>query len=137
MKFDDIVMAFEFVSSGPPFEHTALISKETGEIYYRSEFGDLDELPDEADEEPGKYIEIPHKNELNLGRALVLAFVAKHLPDELGVVQNIFRSRGAYHRFKDLLAQTGRLEEWYRYEDAQTNAVLREWCIAQGIVLDD
>jgi hypothetical protein len=136
MKFDDIVSAFEFVGSVAPSEHSALISKETGEIYYASELSEMDELPDDVEEEPDKYIGIPHKNDLNLGKALVLNFTAEHLPEKLGTVDRIFRSRGAYGRFKDLLEQTGQLEAWYRYEDTHTKAALREWCIEQGIELD-
>ena len=59
-----IEMAFEFVSSGQPCEHEALLDLDTGDIHYRSECGD-DETP--KDIESRNCLSIPHKNELGLG----------------------------------------------------------------------
>jgi len=52
-----------FVSMQPEFGNQALLSKTTGKIFYISEFGDSDELPDDI-EDSDDYIEIPHRNEL-------------------------------------------------------------------------
>jgi hypothetical protein len=133
MNFSEIEDAFYFVSSGSPYEHSALLSKETGQIYYASELGDSDELPDDVEEEPDKYIQIPHKNDLGLGKRLVLDFVAESLPDEFGTVERIFQSRGAYSRFKSLLEEKGLLEAWYKYEDSRQKEALREWCMQEKI----
>lgn len=127
MKFEDIEMAFDFVSSGSPFEHSALICKETGEIYYISEKGDSDELPDNVEEEPEKYVEVPHKNDLDLGKRMVLDFAAEYLPDHLATVDRIFRSKGAYRRYKALLEENGLLDAWYKYEALHQKNALREW----------
>ncbi|MDJ0669159.1 MAG: hypothetical protein QNJ61_17895 [Desulfobacterales bacterium] len=70
-------------------------------IYYVSDLGDSNELPEDIDEE--KYIAIPHKNELDLGKALVFEFTTANLPGEIEKVDSIFRRKGAYSRFKDLL----------------------------------
>ena len=48
--------------------------------------GDSDDLPEDVDESD-KYIEIPHKNELDLGRNLVFQFVSKHIPEEIVKVE--------------------------------------------------
>jgi len=104
-----------------------IFNQETGEIYYISEFGDSDELPDDV-EDPDKYIEIPHKNELDLGESLVLQFVSEHISEEMGRVEKIFRKKGAYSRFKTLLEQKGLLDQWHDYENRRTSQVLREWC---------
>jgi len=55
---------------GSMYENQTILCKETGEICYISEMGDSDDLPDDVDESE-KYIEIPHKNELDLGKNLV------------------------------------------------------------------
>lgn len=102
MKYSDIEDAFLFVSMAPPFEHYAYLNRETGETFYVTELGDSDELPDDL-EENDKYITIPHKNDLNLGRDLVFNFISTSLPTELRRVRGIFSSKGAYARFKDLL----------------------------------
>ena len=127
IKFDDIENAFLFASIGGMYENQAILCKETGEIYYISEMGDSDDLPDDVDES-NKYIEIPHKNELNLGRNLVSQFVSKHIPEETVNVEKIFRKKGAYSRFKALLEQKGLLNQWHDYENSRQSEALRKWC---------
>jgi hypothetical protein len=110
VAFSDLLLAFEFASFGAPYEHEAFLCKQSGQIYWHSDFdGEFDELPEDI-EEPGKYVRIPHKNELDLARALVFAFAKQRLPRELDEVERIFSRRGAYARFKDLLDRKGALE---------------------------
>jgi hypothetical protein len=66
ISFDSIENAFLYVSMDQQFMNNAYLCKETGQIFYTSEIGDSDELPDDIDDSD-KYIEIPHKNELELG----------------------------------------------------------------------
>ena len=134
-KFDDILEGFEFVSSTPPMEHEAYLCRETGEVHFHSEqLADEEPLPDDIT--PEKYVFIPHKNDLNLGKPLVLKFTAEVMPDALGKVQAIFSRPGAYARFKDLLIQNGKLEQWYEYEKQHTDKELRTWCRLNKIKLD-
>ena len=131
-NFEDILNAFEFVSFGSMCEHQAFLDKETGKTYYHSEFGDdMEEIPGDIDDE--KYIEIPHKNELDLGKKLVFDFVYQHLPDEAERIQAIFSKRGAYSRYKDLLEHKGMLESWYEFETKEQEKALRDWCEAHSI----
>jgi len=132
MKFQDIESAFMFVSMAPEFQNSAILSRETGEIYYVSEIGDSDELPDDVDDAE-KYIEIPHKNELDLGKALVLEFASEHLPEDLQEVDRIFNRKGAYARFKQLLEDKDMLDQWYEYENRRQDSALREWCTENNI----
>ncbi|NIR32779.1 MAG: hypothetical protein GWN84_26470 [Gammaproteobacteria bacterium] len=125
IKHQDIQLAFEFVGSVHPYEHTAYVSLDTGEIFYVSDWIDLDETPDDLDTSD-RYIEIPHKNELNLGQRLVREFVAARLPEYGREVERIFSRKGAYSRFKNLLESKGLLEEWYQHEDERSEAALRE-----------
>ena len=61
VSFSDLQLAFEFVSSGRG-ENEAYLDRQSGKIYWHSEFGDNDEeLPDDIDDE--KYISIPDKRE--------------------------------------------------------------------------
>jgi hypothetical protein len=53
------------------------------------------------------YVQLPDKRELDLGRALVFDFVRQFLPDDFSEVQRMFGRRGAYAKFKDLLARGG------------------------------
>jgi len=113
ISFSDIENAFFSVSMDQMFMHNAYLCKETGQIFYTSEIGDSDELPEDIDE-PEKYIKIPHKNEHDLGKTIVLEFTSTYLPDELEKVYSIFRHMGAYSRFKVLLERKGTLEDWYK-----------------------
>ncbi len=135
MKYSDIEHAFLFVSMVPPEENNAYLDKETGEIYYVSELGDSDELPDDW-EDNEKLISIPHKNDLNLGRDLVFDFISASLPDEFNRVKGIFSKKGAYARFKDLLESKGKLEAWYEFERKATEVAVRDWCKENDINLE-
>jgi hypothetical protein len=132
IEFSDIEIAFSFVSSDSYGMHTAILNKDTGQFYYRSEMGDFDEI-DEADLNWDHCIEIPHKNDLDLGQELVFEFVERHLPEEYDRVLQIFRKRGAYGRFKGFLESRGLLQSWYDFENQQEEQALRQWCKENGI----
>jgi hypothetical protein len=136
VSFDDIENAFLFVSMDQKFMHNAYLCKETGQIFYTSEMGDSDELPDDI-EDLKKYIAIPHQNELELGKALVFEYVSKHLPSEFDRVESIFRKRGAYSRFKDLLDKKGYLDKWHKFEDERRRNALKQWCLENNIELEE
>ena len=134
IDYSDIEDAFLHVSMAPEYTNSAILCKETGQIYLVSGLGDSDELPDDVDDSD-QYVEIPHKNELDLGIVLVRDFVAQRLPDRGDEVEAIFSSRGAYSRFKALLASCKSLDDWHLYEEKQTEAALRGWCADNGIEL--
>jgi hypothetical protein len=70
VKYEDLSAAFDFVSSAAPMEHQAYISIDTGTIYWISELNPLEEEVPEDLETSDRYIAIPHKNDLDLGRDL-------------------------------------------------------------------
>lgn len=134
IPYDDLEAALHWVSGAPPFEFEAYISKTTGQVFYASRIVDVeDELPDDY-EDASLYWTVPHKQDLNLGKALVFAFADERLAPALAdKVEEIFRRRGAYGRFKDLLEREGRLDEWYAYERQATQAALLAWAADKGM----
>jgi len=133
VKYYDLDLAFSFVNSGAPMEHRAYISIDTGKIYWVSDLDPIDEeIPDDL-EACDRYIALPHKNELGLGRNLALRFAQQELPDRYEEIQAFFRRRGAYGRFKDVLESVGLLDKWYKFEEASREEALREWCQANDI----
>ena len=75
-------------------ENEAYLDRQSGKIYWHSEFGDNDEkLPNAIDDE--KYILILDRKELHLGKALVFNFVREFLPDDYDEVRQIFNRREA------------------------------------------
>ena len=134
IKFEDIEQAFNFVSFGPYGDHSAVLDKGTGKIYWHSESGDLDEIPEEIWESDNA-IEIPHKKDLGLGNQLVFDFVRSHVSNDYEHVRTIFSRRGAYARYKEFLESKGLLQEWYDFENGAQERALREWCEDNGIEL--
>jgi hypothetical protein len=131
IKFTDIQDAFSFVSSAAYGFHTAIVSKDTGRVYWRSDQGELDELSDQ-DLPSERCVEIAHRNELGLGQELVVEFVEEHLADDSDAVQEMFHHRGAYGRFKQLLQSKGLLQSWYDFEQEREEEALRQWCDESG-----
>jgi hypothetical protein len=132
---DDIELAFSFVNAGAPMEHSAYVSLDTGHIYWVSVFNSIDEeVPDDL-ETSDRYLALPHKNELGLGRTLALDFAEGALPDRYQDVEAIFRRKGAYRRFKALLESEGLIEKWYKFEEATMGKALRDWCAANDIAI--
>ena len=137
IKFSDLEAAFDFVFMGQMNMHNAYLCRRTGEVFYTSEMGDSDELPEDFYENENKdYVELPQKNDLDLGKALVLDFTYEYLPNNVDAVYSIFRKRGAYSKFKDLLDSKGLLEKWYSYEAKRQGEALREWCRDNDIETD-
>jgi hypothetical protein len=137
VKYEDLWTAYEFVSASPQWEHSAFISLETGDIYWDTdeEAGER-ELPDDLDD-GSRYLAVPHKNDLDLGRDLVFRFVTAELPDHDERVRSYFHHRGAYSRLKELLAAAGKLEAWYAFQEEETKTALRAWCREHDIEVAD
>ena len=62
IKFEDIEHAFFYVSSGPMTANTAILCKESGEIFYASDYDDENEIPEDIYFRED-CIQIPHKND--------------------------------------------------------------------------
>jgi hypothetical protein len=137
-SFDDIENAYEFVNFDSYGMNRAVFRRDTGEILYQSELGDMKEIEiaeDMLDDE--NCIDIPHKNDLDLGKALVFEFMEEKQPEKLGEVENFFRHSGAYSNFKALLDSEGLLQSWYEFESLEQEKALRQWCKDNDIKLED
>jgi len=137
VTLSDLFDGFLFASFGAPYEYDAFLCRKSGRVYLHSEnIGDLEEMPDDLEDE-SKYIRIPHKNELGLGKRLVFEFVRERLPDQFRQVESYFSRRGAYARFKDLLERKGALQAWYDFEREAEEKALREWAEGNSIEISD
>ena len=137
VKFSELIDAFEFTSVAGSFVSRAYVDQITGKIYLVSDELELEEeLPDDL-EESDRYLAVPDKNALDLGRRLVERFVRERLPADAEEVEAFFRRKGAYNPLKILLADRGVLQQWYEFEQAETSAALRAWCQENEIELTD
>jgi uncharacterized protein UPF0158 len=140
VKFAQLVENFELMSMTSGDSH-AYLCRQSGKFYCRMDplyVGEeyAGELPEDIDDEE-KYVALPDKHELDLGKPLVMDFVREVLPQDLDDVRNIFRKKGAYAKFKGLLARRGALEQWYDFERKATERALCEWCELNSIELVD
>ena len=128
--------AVEWVSDDVA-DSEAFVCRQTGKIYWISDDGSLEpeELPDNIGD-PEKYAPVPNKYELDIGVRLVFDFTKNRLPDQYDEVRSIFRRKGAYGRFKALLAEGNLLECWYDFSEEQTLAILEEWCASEGFAAE-
>ena len=135
VSLDELLSAQEWVSAGEAatLDCEAYVSRATGKVHWCGE--GVDEQPPEDIEDGSLYIAVPHKGDFHLGRSLALRFVEERLPRERETVYEYFRKRGAYSRFKSLLAQVGELDAWQQYEQAAKETALREWCAENGFSL--
>ena len=133
--FAEIELAFDSVSSQMQSMCTAFICRTDGKVYYLDDAtGIYDDLPDDF-ESSEEYIEIPHKNDLGLGRELVYEFINKNAPKFSDEVREIFSRKGAYQRYKSLLVRNGLLDDWFSYEQTETEEALKQWCMENSIEL--
>lgn len=130
-EYSEIESAIDYVSSAPLHTNRAVYDKRTALFLYESDMSDMSEIPDDFDWEQG--IEIPHKNELDLGRNLVFRFIAQTLPDEEDAVHAIFKRPGAYGRFREFLERRKLLQQWYDFEATATRRAIERWCRGNGM----
>ena len=125
-----------YVSSGMMLSTEAYISRKTGEIFYVSDDPDVNVGNPKDLGNYEKYIEVPGKVELDLGKRIVFRFVSGTLPKNMDEVEEIFRRKGAYTRYKSLLERNIKLEEWYKYESECMKRELEIWAGEEGFELE-
>ena len=125
-----------YVSSGMMLSTEAYISRESGEIFYVSDDPDLNVGNPKDLDNYEKYIEVPGKVELGIGKRVVFQFVSKVMPEKLDEVERIFCRKGAYSRFRSLLERNRKLEEWYKYESESMKKELGYWAEEEGFELE-
>jgi hypothetical protein len=119
------------------FGNAAWVCRDTGAVLLHSDdFDEFGPVPAGSDDET-RYVPVPDKRDLGLGKPLALEFARTHLPDCYEQVCAMFSHRGAYARFKDLLDRHDSLDAWHQWETEQTRQALRAWCADNGIELAD
>jgi hypothetical protein len=136
VKYSELLDAFDLISAAPQYTNNAYICKDSGKVYVA--LADSDEDEDELPEDVNSsehYLELPHKNDFDLGNALALAFAEQELPDHYSTLAHDFHSKGAYARFKEFLQSKNLLEAWHQYQAKATEKALRHWCEEHHIAL--
>ena len=130
VQLSELEDALEYSSIDYSFGcYSAYVNLETGELIHYSDEIDAPEaeIPDDIDDSK-KYVQVPTKKDLDLGKPLVIRFATETIPEELDRVHGIFSRRGAYQRFKVLLSSIDKLDAWYQFEAAEQKLALIKWC---------
>jgi hypothetical protein len=135
IRYEDLEQALYWVSSPPGLEADAFVSRTTGKVHFRGPDGPVDDDFPEDVEDGTEYIAFPHKNELDLGRDLVFRFVIEHAAGLEHQVREVFRRKGAFSRFKEVLARNNLLERWHEYERRATQGALERWASENGFTV--
>lgn len=95
-----------------------------------------DTLPEDIGDSD-RYVPIPHKTDLGLGKPFALEFTAEYLLRQLDLLREIFSQLGAYACFKDLLVEQEILNTWHSCEQDSCDSAHRQWCADHEIALQD
>lgn len=134
MSFDLIDDAFHYVSNAPIGERSAVVHRSSGKVYLASRKADFDERP-AGTAGDSDYVPIPHRQDIDPGKPLLMEFVRSHCPGEQARVEGLFSRSGGFRNAKDHLRRLGLLESWQVFESQRIEFLLRQWCTAQGLVL--
>ena len=97
---------------------------------------EIEEL--EAQLQEGSWLDLPNRQDLDLGVRLVFRFADEFLSaEDIERVQRYFSRRGAFRKWKDLLAERGLLKRWYRYEYDEGVAAFKQWLSENDIPFAD
>lgn len=134
VNFSELMDTIEWVSAAEELgDAAAYVSRADGKIYWDSDASDED-LPDDL-EDASRYARVPSKREMDLGSRLNFKFARRHLSaDQEEEVRSIFRSRGAFARFKSYVSHIGRLQDWYDFRHQAEIEAVREWCESEGLL---
>jgi hypothetical protein len=135
IDLDELCSAMEDSS----YEHEYYLDLETGEILLLSEYVDDEEgekLRDRIDKESNRYERIP-KAEPHEGYEDMQDFIATVEDEHLaGLLEVAINGRGAFRRFKDVLARyPEERERWFRFKDERMEQRALEWLDDIGISL--
>jgi len=127
VSLSDLEDACRWASAGMDSDAAAYISKLDGSIILIPSDVGLDAAHPLDFDDPEKYWHVPSTHELDLGAVLVRQFMQEQLPSDLALVNEYFRHRGAYAKFKALLHKRGCLDNWHEYERRATQEALVAW----------
>ncbi len=109
----------------------AILCKDTGLIFFRSEWGDINEMDDE-ELDCDEFVEIPHKNELDLGQTWSSNLQRSIWPANATSFQRFSRDVGLMDGSKTC-SQKSLLKSWYGFQNRREEEALRQWCLENEI----
>ena len=123
--------AFEFVSAGLLYEHSAYMSMDIGTIYLEPE----DYLPEDI-EDSDSYIGCARQERVgSWPRPGCPSWIANFRATRLR--SRLLSAEGGISSLQTSLESRGMLERWYDFGNTATEDALRAWCEANGIQVSE
>lgn len=134
MSYDTIEDAFNYISEGQPGERKAMVHRSTGKVFLASVEAGFDQVLPEFGSD-SDYLLIPSRQDLDLGKGLILEFFNTHAQAEVPQVKAIFNRSGAFRNVKALMRSLHLLDLWHLYEEQRIEELLRKWCQDRGLAI--
>lgn len=130
IKLNEVIDGLEAVS----IDIQVFLDTETGETILNGEMmDDWEELADLIDDSGDRFRRLPDQWEIN-EYGMMQDFISE-LPE--GELQNdLWRAisgRGAFRRFKDMVAWRGVDKDWFAFRDAAYRKLAIDWCEQEGL----
>lgn len=130
-NYSDLLEAYESFAGISDYEATVFVNIEKEKIVLWYAEGLVDDEEHERVEcelTQGKWMELPKKQELNLGVKLVFRFANAYFSeDDIQKVSRIFSRKGAYQKWRSFLESKDMVQEWYRFRDEEQDKALKRW----------
>lgn len=98
------------------------------ELKYFGDYMDLDEEEREEEEYNDDLISLPDKYEIHEYSMMEEFVEGIEDPKDYNCMAIAINGRGAFRRFKDMAANLGLLEKWYKFREEKYKEIAREWC---------
>ena len=130
LDLDALEQAVDWASGSAGFDNAAYVNRLSGQIVWVGE-GIEEEEPDDLGS-GAVYLAVPDQRELGLGKSLALDFAVEYLGSRADEARDLFRRKGAYRLFKQLVERHGLLDSWHAYRDSATQRALEQWAKDNG-----
>lgn len=94
------------------------------------------QLAEEVLDNEDLFIPLPSRYEVNeyeIMESFALSIESQKVSD---TIYDALRGKGAFRRFKDLVAQYNLIDQWYQYRDNAYGKIAIEWCQSHGLDYD-
>ena len=132
VKLDVILDAIEMADDN----YTYFLDLETGEsVFLADELVtglDNEGLEDEIEENLERYLRLPTKFEIHEYH-IMEEFIWTLKGDRADKLEHAIQGRGAFRRFKDMVARMGISQQWYDFQAEYYRKLAIEWCQEHGL----
>lgn len=131
-----LLEAFLFSHKSGRDDRYAVIDKRSGRLYLiTGDFEDSHEFPEDY-YSSDYYLVIPDRDELHVGKQLILSFASNFLSEKIhSEIEKFYYSPHPFEKFRDILTREGLTDRWLSFELSEELRALKDWCLKNNIPL--